>query len=141
MKNLWNMPGPGDLVNLPDFADDDEEILDMVAARDLAEGELFATPGFVLDLINDEHYQAAWEEIDAERVEIATANPAQLLAVVMDDPSQERTMLAIGYLREQLAKHYAGWLAERAQELVDEDERARERAREHADASAEEAYL
>lgn len=123
MKNLWNLPGPGDLV--PDYIEEDEDALTIEEARDLAEGELFSTPGFAMDLIFEKHYEAAWKEIDASRVEIGSANPAELLAVIINDPSDERTMLAIGYLREAMAKENAGWLKERAEELVREDEAER----------------
>lgn len=123
MKNLWNMPGPGDLA--PDYIEEDDDALTIEEARDLAEGELFSTPGFALDLIFEKHYEAAWKEIDAQRVEIGSANPAELLAVIVNDPSDERTMLAISYLREAMARENAGWITERAEELVREDERER----------------
>ena len=123
MPALHLLPGPGDLVDLPDF-DDEDDMLTIEQARDMAEQEMYATPYFAIELASID-WSATGEEVAVESVEIGSASPSDLLAVIMADPSTERTMLAICYLRERMAKHYADWIEERAQELVDEDERER----------------
>ncbi len=130
--NSARMPGPGD--SAPPEPDDGW--IDQLRADEMAYAEAMANPVWIAEWLNEECGDAPGHAL---RKREALDVPELLALLFTADISQREMVLSVvRRLRREYEKAHEGHIAERANELLRQQEREAERDRE--DAAAEQAY-